>query len=160
RRLCSVMAFRCRKPSGAGSLSPRSGRTRLCARRRGTNAVAIGKHPARFVRAHPVDNSSCPNNTTKYRPCYPRHVVAGPLLATHRSMAMLRGAVEAERAEREHADCARIDAAVALAEQDIAALEDRQLAPDEIRKQWFAIRDRTILAIRDVRNNIVKRANE
>ena len=74
---------------------------------------------------------------------------------------MLKGAVEAEHAERDQdADCARIDAAVALAEKDIAALADRQLAPDEIRKQWFAIRDRTILAIRDVRNNIVKRANE
>ncbi len=74
---------------------------------------------------------------------------------------MLKRAVEAERAERDQdADCARIDAAIALAEKDIAALEDRQLAPEEIRKQWFAIRDRTILAIRDVRNNIVKRANE
>ena len=74
---------------------------------------------------------------------------------------MLKAAVEAERAERDQdADCARIDAAIALAEKDIAALEDRQLAPDEIRKQWFAIRDRTILAIRDVRNNIIKRANE
>ncbi len=74
---------------------------------------------------------------------------------------MLKRAVEAERAERDQdADCARIDAAIALAEKDIAALEDRQLAPDEIRKQWFAIRDRTILAIRDVRNNIIKRANE
>jgi hypothetical protein len=74
---------------------------------------------------------------------------------------MLKGAVEAEQAERDHdADCVRIDAAIALAEKDIAALEDRQLAPDEIRKEWSAIRDRTILAIRDVRNNIVKRANE
>jgi len=74
---------------------------------------------------------------------------------------MLKGAVEAEQAERDQdADCARIDAAIALAEKDIAALEDRQLASDEIRKQWFAIRDRTILAIRDVRNNIVKRASE
>ena len=74
---------------------------------------------------------------------------------------MLKRAVDAEQAERDQdADCARIDAAIALAEKDIAALEDRQLAPDEIRKRWFAIRDRTILAIRDVRNNIVKRANE
>jgi hypothetical protein len=74
---------------------------------------------------------------------------------------MLMGVVEAEQAERDQdADCARIDAAIALAEKDIAAVEDRQLAPDEIRKQWFAIRDRTVLAIRDVRNNIVRRANE
>ena len=51
---------------------------------------------------------------------------------------MLKRAVEAERAERDQdADCARIDAAIALAEKDIAALEDRQLAPEEIRKQWL-----------------------
>jgi hypothetical protein len=69
--------------------------------------------------------------------------------------------VEAERAERDQdANCARIDAAIGLAEQDIAALRGRQLDQDEIRKEWSAIRDRTILAIRDVRRNIVKRANE
>ena len=74
---------------------------------------------------------------------------------------MLKRAVEAERAERDQdADCARIDAAIGLSEQDIAALEDRQLDPDEMRKQWSAIRDRTILAIRDVVHNVVKRAIE
>ena len=74
---------------------------------------------------------------------------------------MLKDAIEAERAERDqHADCARIDAAIRLSEQNIAALEDRQLAPDEIRRHWSAIRDRTILTIRDVVHNIVKRANE
>jgi len=74
---------------------------------------------------------------------------------------MLEDAIEAERAERDQdADCARIDAAIGLSEQDIAALEDRQLDPDEMRKQWSAIRDRTILAIRDVVHNVVKRAIE
>ena len=74
---------------------------------------------------------------------------------------MLKDAIEAERAERDQdADCARIDAAIRLSEQNIAALEDRQLDPDEIRKQWSAIRDRTILTIRDVVHNITKRANE
>ena len=74
---------------------------------------------------------------------------------------MLKDAIEAERAERDQdADCARIDAAIGLSEQDIAALEDRQLDPDEMRKQWSTIRDRTILGIRDVVHNVVKRANE
>jgi hypothetical protein len=74
---------------------------------------------------------------------------------------MLKDVIEAERAERDQdADCARIDAAVRLAERDIAFLEGRELDPDEIRKKWCAIRDRTIFIIRDVRGNIVRRANE
>jgi hypothetical protein len=74
---------------------------------------------------------------------------------------MLKDVIEAERAERDQdADCARIDAAINLAEQDIAALESRQLDSEEARQGWFAIRDRTILAIRDVRRDVIKRANE
>jgi hypothetical protein len=65
------------------------------------------------------------------------------------------------QAERDQdADCARIDAAIGLAEQEIAALESRQLDPDGRRKKWCAIRDQTILAIRDVRHHIVRRATE
>src|SRR5258705_3636672 len=71
---------------------------------------------------------------------------------------MLKNVIEAERDQ--DADCTRIDAAVRLAEQDIAALESRQLDPDQTYKKWSEIRDRTILAVRDVRRNIVKRANE
>jgi hypothetical protein len=74
---------------------------------------------------------------------------------------MFKDVTEAELAERDQdADCARIDAAIHLAVQAIAALESRHLDPDEARKGWFAIRDRTILAIRDVRRNIIVRANE
>jgi hypothetical protein len=74
---------------------------------------------------------------------------------------MVKDVIEAERAERDQdADCARIDAAINLAEQDIAALESRQLDSEEARQGWFAIRDRTILAIRDVRRDVIKRANE
>ena len=41
---------------------------------------------------------------------------------------MVKDVIEAERAERDQdADCARIDAAINLAEQDIAALESRQI---------------------------------
>ena len=71
---------------------------------------------------------------------------------------MLKDIIEAERDQ--NADCARIGAAIHLGEQDIAALESRQLDSDEARKRWCAIRDRTILAIRDVRRNVIKRANE
>ena len=71
---------------------------------------------------------------------------------------MLKDIIEAERDQ--NADCARIGAAIHLAEQDIAALEGRQLDSDEARKGWCAIRDRTILAIRDVRRNVIKRATK
>ena len=71
---------------------------------------------------------------------------------------MLKNIIDAERDQ--DADCARIGAAIHLAERDIATLESRQLDSDEARKGWFAIRDRTILAIRDVRRNVIKRANE
>ena len=74
---------------------------------------------------------------------------------------MLKDAVEAERAERDQdADCACIDAAMVLSERDISALEEQQLDPDEMCKQWSAIRDRTILAIRDLVHNVVERASE
>jgi hypothetical protein len=74
---------------------------------------------------------------------------------------MLKNVLEAERAERnQEADCALIGAAVRLAEKEIAFLEGRQLGPDELRKKWCAIRDRTIFVVRDVRRNIVRRANE
>jgi CHAT domain-containing protein len=72
---------------------------------------------------------------------------------------MLKDATEAKGAERDQdADCARIDAATAMAEQEIAALEGQHLDPHEIRRS--AIRDRTILAIRDVRRNIANRARD
>ena len=74
---------------------------------------------------------------------------------------MLIGVIEAEQAERDqHADYARIDDAIRLAEQNIGALESWQLEPHETRKKWLAIRDRTILAIREARGNMIKRANE
>ena len=74
---------------------------------------------------------------------------------------MLIDALAAECAERDQdADCARIDAAISSSERDIAVLEDQQLDSEELRKQWSAIRDRTILDIRDVVNNVVNRAAE
>ena len=74
---------------------------------------------------------------------------------------MLTGVIEAEQAERDQrADYARIDDAIRLAQQNIGALENRQLEAHETRKKWLAIRDRTILAIREARGNMIKRANE
>ncbi len=73
---------------------------------------------------------------------------------------MFRDAFEVERAERDQdADSARINVAIDAAEKAIAALATQQLYPDETRKEWSAIRDRTIIAIRNVRHNVIKRAN-
>src|ERR1700704_3425187 len=71
---------------------------------------------------------------------------------------MLKSIIEAERDQDD--DCTRIRAVVRLAEQDIAVLKSGQLDPDEAHKQWSAIRDQTILAVRDIRRNVVKRADE
>jgi hypothetical protein len=74
---------------------------------------------------------------------------------------MLKDGVKVERAARDQdADWARIDAAIDLAGQGIAALQTRPLHPDEARKEWFAIRDRTMFAVRDVRRNMIRRATE
>jgi hypothetical protein len=74
---------------------------------------------------------------------------------------MFKDVVEAVQAEQDQdADCARIAAAIHLAEHDIAALESRHLELHERRKRWFAIRDQTILAVREVRSSMIKRAIE
>ena len=95
--------------------------------RRSPNPVAIWKHPARFIVHPPVDNleQPLPAQTTRTN-IFPRRM--RPLLVTLRAcpseIAMLKRAVDAEQAERDQdADCARIDAAIALAEKDVDALE-------------------------------------
>jgi hypothetical protein len=74
------------------------------------------------------------------------------------SAAMLEHIIEAERDQ--DVDCTRIDAAVRLAEQALAALKTQQLDSNEAQRQWLEIRDQTILDVRDLRSNVVKRANE
>ena len=69
---------------------------------------------------------------------------------------LLKRMVQAERDQK--ADEARIDGAIARAENEIAALEG-QLAPAELQKSINAIRDRTIITIRDVRKNMQNRIN-
>jgi hypothetical protein len=74
---------------------------------------------------------------------------------------MFKNAAEVERAERDQDDdSVRINAAIEAADNAIAVLAARQLDPVETRKEWSSIRDRTILAIRDMRHNIIKRAND
>jgi len=72
---------------------------------------------------------------------------------------MFKDATELDRTERDqNADSVRTHAAIDAAENAIAALAARQLDPDETRKEWSAIRDRTILAIRNVRQSGANRA--
>jgi hypothetical protein len=67
---------------------------------------------------------------------------------------------EVERAERhQETDSARINAAVEAAEKGITTVATRQLDPTEMPSECSATRDRTILAVRDERHNIIKRAN-
>jgi hypothetical protein len=69
---------------------------------------------------------------------------------------MLAKVLETER--HQVADYARVDYAITKAEGEIAALEELVLKPKELRKETWVIRDKTVLAVRDVRNNMAKRA--
>ena len=62
------------------------------------------------------------------------------------------------RVERDQkADGTRIDYAIAQAEREIAALRRRHVAGQELQRSINAIRDRIILAVRDVRKNMAQR---
>ena len=67
---------------------------------------------------------------------------------------MIKDLIQAERDQE--ADCALIDDAVKLVEAKTAAPAQSQ----EIGEPWPVIRDRTILRLRDVRRNIIRRADE
>src|SRR5262249_55629709 len=56
------------------------------------------------------------------------------------------------------ADYARVDYAITKGEDEIATLEKRSLEPNELRRETAVVRDRTVLAVREVRNNMAKRA--
>jgi hypothetical protein len=56
------------------------------------------------------------------------------------------------------ADYARVDYAITKGEDKIAALEKLCLEPNELRRETSVVRDRTVLAVREVRNNMAKRA--
>jgi len=69
---------------------------------------------------------------------------------------LLPKVLEIER--RQLADCARVDYAITKGEDEIAALEELCLGPNELRREASVVRDRTVLAVREVRNNMAKRA--
>src|SRR6516165_5816015 len=69
---------------------------------------------------------------------------------------LLPKVLEIER--RQLADCARVDYAITKSEDEIAALEELCLGPNELRREASVVRDRTVLAVREVRNNMAKRA--
>jgi hypothetical protein len=69
---------------------------------------------------------------------------------------MLPKVLEIER--RQLADYARVDYAITKGEDEIAALEELRLGPDELRRETSVVRDRTVLAVREVRKNMAKRA--
>jgi hypothetical protein len=56
------------------------------------------------------------------------------------------------------ADYARVDYAITKGEDEVAALEELCLEPNELRRETSVVRDRTVLAVREVRNNMAKRA--
>jgi hypothetical protein len=69
---------------------------------------------------------------------------------------MLAKVLEIER--HQVADYARVDYAIKKGEDEIAALEELWLGPNELRREASVLRDRTVLAVREVRNNMAKRA--
>src|SRR5258706_2738858 len=69
---------------------------------------------------------------------------------------MLPKVLEIER--HQLADYARVDYAITKGEGEIAALEELCLGPNELRRETSVVRDRTVLAVREVRNNMAKRA--
>jgi hypothetical protein len=69
---------------------------------------------------------------------------------------MLPKVLEIER--HQLADYARVDYAITKGEDEIAALEELWLGPNELRRETSVVRDRTVLAVREVRKNMAKRA--
>jgi hypothetical protein len=67
---------------------------------------------------------------------------------------MLPKVLEIER--RQLADYARVDYAITKGEDEVAALKELCLGPNELRREASVVRDRTVLAVREVRNNMAK----
>jgi len=69
---------------------------------------------------------------------------------------MLPKVLEIER--HQLADYARVDYAIAKGEDEVTALEELWPEPNQLRREASVVRDRTVLAVREVRNNMAKRA--
>src|SRR5438876_9978793 len=67
---------------------------------------------------------------------------------------MLPKVLEIER--HQLADYARVDYAITKGVDEVAALEERRLGPNELRREASVVRDRTVLAVREGRNNMAK----
>src|SRR5215470_13262039 len=126
---------------GASSLKPRSSRPPRDLK---------GYRPSDRLRRRPpaVPRISGLRSTDRHRMLFP---AGSPGMAT-----MLPKALEIER--HQLADYARVDYAITKGEDEIAALEELGLGPNELRRKASIVRDRTVLAVREVRNNMAKRA--
>jgi hypothetical protein len=71
---------------------------------------------------------------------------------------LFKRVLQAERDQK--ADENRIDAAVAMAEQSIAALVQRPITRKQLHEAIIAVRDRAVLAISSVRRNMQRRTVE
>ena len=71
-------------------------------------------------------------------------------------VSLLQRILQAERAQV--ADESRINFAITAAEKDITWLRQRPLDPEQLQSAIAAIRDRTVLAVRDVRKNMQQRS--
>src|SRR6266487_6924226 len=69
---------------------------------------------------------------------------------------MLPKVLEIER--HQLADYTRVDYAITKGEDEIAALKNLWFGPNGLRRETSVVRDRTVLAVREVRNNMAKRA--
>src|SRR6516162_4691233 len=127
---------------GASSLKPRSSQPRRdlnCFRRSGR----------RRRRPPAVPRISGLRSTGRHSDAFPCRVA--------RSVAtLLPKVLEIER--RQLADYARVDYAIRKGEDEIAALEELWLGPNKLQRKTSVVRDRTVLAVREVRNNMAKRA--
>src|SRR5262249_14751751 len=127
---------------GASSLKPRSSRPR-----RELNCC----YPSGRRRRRPpaVPRISGLRSTGRHSDAFPRR--GARYMAT-----MLPKVLEMER--HQLADYARVDYAITKGEDEIAALEELCLGPNGLRREASVVRDRTVLAVREVRNNMAKRA--
>ncbi len=98
------------------------------------------------------------NNRGSLRNCSTMPPITRMRDSVARQTALFKRIIKAERDQK--ADQARIDAAIAKAEQQIAVLVRRPITREQLHKAIIAVRDRTVLAICNVRRNMQTRTVE
>jgi hypothetical protein len=98
------------------------------------------------------------NNRGSLRNCSTMPPITRMRDSVARQTALFERIIKAERDQK--ADQARIDAAIAKAEQQIAVLVRRPITREQLHKAIIAVRDRTVLAICNVRRNMQTRTVE